>query len=216
MQLCRPAVAPARRLIRRMATGATHAAAAADAGAGGGAGGAPTAPARTRLVVVVGPTGVGKTRLSVALARAFDGEVVNADAMQVYAGLPIATAKVTPEEAAGVPHHVLSTLQPWERADVREWRAAAARAIDDIRARGRLPIVVGGTMYYVQALINQHALLDREGDGLGDASDASAEAEAVPEPGSDDAEAQYERLKTVDPGVLRAAVRPPVAAHTPR
>lgn len=109
-------------------------------------------------VVVIGPTGSGKSKLGIELAQRFDGEVVNADAIQMYKGLDVATAKVTDEETMGVPHHLLSFLEPQQQATVREFRDLASSAIADIRARGKLPIVVGGTMYYVQSLLRPSLL----------------------------------------------------------
>jgi tRNA dimethylallyltransferase len=105
------------------------------------------------LVVVVGPTGAGKSDLAVRLARALDGEVLSADSMQVYRGFDIGTAKVTPEEQEGVPHHLLDVAEPDEPFSAARFVELADRAIDEIHRRGRRVIVAGGTGLYVRALL---------------------------------------------------------------
>ena len=109
--------------------------------------------ARPRIMVIIGTTGVGKTKLGVDLARRMNGEVVNVDVMQMYKGLNIATAKVTAHEMQGVPHHLMSFLDPTTKFSPHEFRARANETIQDIIARKKLPILVGGTMYYVQSLL---------------------------------------------------------------
>ena len=111
-----------------------------------------------KIIVVVGTTGVGKTKLGVDLAHHFSGEVINADVMQMYKGLQVATAKVTEEERQGVPHHLMSFLEPHETFSPHEFRKLADEKIQEISARGNLPIVVGGTMYYVQGLLWDHLI----------------------------------------------------------
>ena len=108
-----------------------------------------------RVVAVVGPTAAGKSELSLSLAHALDGEVVNADSMQLYQGMDIGTAKLARAEQAGVPHHLLDIWPVTQAASVSEYQALARRAIDDIRARGRTPIVVGGSGLYVRAAIDK-------------------------------------------------------------
>jgi tRNA dimethylallyltransferase len=106
------------------------------------------------VVAVVGPTAAGKSELSLALARALDGEVVNADSMQLYQGMDIGTAKLTPTEQQGVPHHLLDIWPVTRAASVSEYQALARKAIDDIRSRDRTPILVGGSGLYVRAAID--------------------------------------------------------------
>jgi len=105
------------------------------------------------VLAVVGPTAAGKSALSVALAHALDGEVVNADSMQLYRGMDIGTAKLDETEREGVPHHVLDIWAVREPASVAAYQGLARAAIDDIRARGRVPLLVGGSGLYVRAVL---------------------------------------------------------------
>ncbi|WP_434743920.1 tRNA (adenosine(37)-N6)-dimethylallyltransferase MiaA [Micromonospora sp. SH-82] len=107
------------------------------------------------VVAVVGPTGAGKSALSIALAHALGGEVVNADSMQLYRGLDIGTAKLTPAERAGVPHHLLDIWEVTEPASVVGYQRLARAAVDDILARGRVPLLVGGSGLYVRAVLER-------------------------------------------------------------
>jgi len=107
----------------------------------------------TPLLVIAGPTGVGKTALSLALAERLNGEIVSADSMQVYRGMDIGTAKATAAERARVPHHLIDVCEPTEPFDVAVYTELAEAAVRDIQSRGKLPIVVGGTGFYIQALL---------------------------------------------------------------
>jgi tRNA dimethylallyltransferase len=107
------------------------------------------------VIVIVGPTAAGKTGLSLEIARQVDGEVVNADAMQLYRGMDIGTAKLRPDEWLGVPHHVLDLWDVTEPASVAEYQITARAAIDAIRDRGRVPLLVGGSGLYVRAVLEQ-------------------------------------------------------------
>lgn len=102
--------------------------------------------------MIGGPTAVGKTALSIRLAQAFDGEVVNADAYQIYRGMDIGTAKATLAERDGVVHHLLDVVDPGTPFSVAQFKQAAQTAIAEIQVRGKLPIVVGGTGFYMNAL----------------------------------------------------------------
>ena len=104
------------------------------------------------LLVVIGPTASGKTALSVRLAKAFDGEVVSADSMQMYRGMDIGTAKPTPAEMDGVPHHLIDILEPDETFSVADYALRARHIIADIAGRGKLPILTGGTGLYISAI----------------------------------------------------------------
>ncbi|GIJ45939.1 tRNA dimethylallyltransferase [Virgisporangium aliadipatigenens] len=107
----------------------------------------------TRVVGVVGPTAAGKTALSLDLAHALDGEVVNVDSMQLYRGMDIGTAKLRESERRGVPHHVLDVWDVTEPASVAEYQRLARAAVDDIAARGRTPLLVGGSGLYLRAVL---------------------------------------------------------------
>jgi tRNA dimethylallyltransferase len=118
--------------------------------------GAPSAPgeaASGRVVAVVGATATGKSRLALAMAEALEGEIINADALQVYRGFDIGTAKPSPAERARVPHHLIDILEPHERWSAGEFSRRARAAIAGIRERGRVPIVVGGSGLYLRALL---------------------------------------------------------------
>ncbi|MFF3852697.1 tRNA (adenosine(37)-N6)-dimethylallyltransferase MiaA [Micromonospora sp. NPDC002575] len=110
---------------------------------------------RGAVVAVVGPTAAGKSALSIALAHALGGEVVNADSMQLYRGMDIGTAKLTPAERDGVPHHLLDIWPVTEPASVAEYQRLARAAVDGILARGRVPLLVGGSGLYVRAVLER-------------------------------------------------------------
>ena len=106
------------------------------------------------VIAVVGPTAAGKSGLSLRLARALGGEVVNADSMQLYRGMDIGTAKLTPAQRGSVPHHLLDIWEVTRTASVSEYQRLARQAVAGIRARGRIPIVVGGSGLYVRAVLD--------------------------------------------------------------
>jgi tRNA dimethylallyltransferase len=110
-------------------------------------------PSLPPLLIIVGPTGIGKTAVAVELCELLNGEVVSADSVQVYRRCDIAAAKPSPQELARARHHLLDIREPTERYSVAEWLRDAAAAIQDITARGRQPILVGGTGFYLQALL---------------------------------------------------------------
>ena len=105
------------------------------------------------LIILTGPTAVGKTALSIRLAKALDGEIVSADSMQVYRHMDIGSAKITAQEMEGVPHHLIDVLDPWEEFNVAAFQKMALQAMEGIYARGHLPIITGGTGFYIQALL---------------------------------------------------------------
>ena len=113
-----------------------------------------------KILVIVGPTASGKSDLAVLLAEKYHGEVVSADSRQVYSGLDIGTGKITTEEMRGIPHHLLSVVAPDVVFSVSEYRTMAETAIVDIVARGKLPIICGGTGFYIQALVDGLVLPD--------------------------------------------------------
>lgn len=105
------------------------------------------------LVILTGPTAVGKTNLSIGLAKRINGEIISADSMQVYRKMDIGTAKIMPEEMDGVPHHLIDVLDPKEPFNVVLFKELATKAMDEIYARGRIPVIVGGTGFYIQAVL---------------------------------------------------------------
>jgi tRNA dimethylallyltransferase len=107
------------------------------------------------VVAIVGPTATGKSTLGLALAHRLNGEVVNADSMQVYRGMDIGTAKLRPEERQGIPHHVLDIWEVIEPASVVSYQMLAREAVDSVRSRGRVPLLVGGSGLYVRAVLEQ-------------------------------------------------------------
>ena len=113
-----------------------------------------SAPHAPRVIAVVGPTAAGKSDLGVFLAQRLGGEVVNADSMQLYRGMDIGTAKLTPEERGGVPHHLLDVWDVTETASVAEYQRMARARIDALLAEGRWPILVGGSGLYVRGAVD--------------------------------------------------------------
>ena len=105
------------------------------------------------LLILTGPTAVGKTELSIALAKKINGAVISADSMQVYRGMDIGSAKIRPEEMQGVPHYLIDDLKPWDEFHVVRFQQMAKNAMEQIYANGHIPIVVGGTGFYIQALL---------------------------------------------------------------
>lgn len=112
------------------------------------------------IVVIVGPTASGKTELSIELAKRIDGEIISGDSMQVYKYMDIGTAKVTPEEMDGVPHHLIDILNPDDAFSAYKFKNLAEALIDDITRRGKIPIIAGGTGLYIQSLIYNYELED--------------------------------------------------------
>lgn len=113
-----------------------------------------------KVVAIVGPTAVGKTALSIQLAQRLNGEIISGDSMQVYRHLNIGTAKVTPTEMAGIPHYLIDIIDVTERFSVAEFKDLAQKKIDEISQRQHLPIIVGGTGFYLKALMENLALGD--------------------------------------------------------
>jgi tRNA dimethylallyltransferase len=155
--------------------------------------------ARARILVVAGPTASGKTALAVELARRLGGEIVNADSQQVYRGLDVGTAKPTPAERAAVPHHLLDVVEPGEGMDAARYVELADAAIAAISARGRLPVVAGGTGLYLRALL--HGVVAAPGRDPVLRAALEAEAARAGRP------ALHARLAAIDPEAA-ARIRP--------
>jgi len=144
-----------------------------------------------KVIAIVGPTAVGKTKLSIELAKQLNGEVISGDAMQIYRGMDIGTAKITPLEMEGVPHHLLNEKNPDERYSVAEFQKEVRGKITEISERGKLPIIVGGTGLYVKAVLYDYEF--------------SEEARVAEEQYGDlTNEEVYEKLTSIDPESAKA------------
>lgn len=147
---------------------------------------------KERLVVIVGPTAVGKTALSLELAEQFRGEIISGDSMQVYRGMDIGTAKASPAELAKVPHHLIDIIDPDEEYSVARFQESATRLITEINGRGHLPFIVGGTGLYIESVTHRFQFAAAEQDlELRSRLQRLAEIEGVEE--------LHRRLADVDP-----------------
>jgi len=144
------------------------------------------------MIVLTGPTAVGKTKLSIALAKAVNGEIISADSMQVYEYMDIGSAKITDEEMQGVPHHLIDILKPWDEFNVVIFKQKCEEALAGIYERGHIPIVTGGTGFYIQALLRDIDFTENE---------ENTEYRAYLEELAKEKGAEYlhEMLKKVDP-----------------
>lgn len=157
----------------------------------------PPAGTKKPLVIIAGPTATGKTAVSVELAARLDGSIISADSMQVYRGMDIGSAKVTEEEKKGIPHYLIDTADPEDSWNVVRFQKEAMSAIDTITAAGRLPFLVGGTGFYIQALLYGIDFTQMDADN---ACRSSMEEEARRE----GPEALYRRLQQIDPDAAEA------------
>ncbi len=142
------------------------------------------------VIAVVGPTATGKSDLAIALAQRLDGEVVNADAMQLYRGMDVGTAKLAPHERGGVPHHLLDVLDVTDEASVAAYQRDVRTCLDDIAGRGHVPVLVGGSGLYVRAALD-HLEIPPTDPVLRQRLELQAEAEG--------AAAMHDRLRAADP-----------------
>lgn len=146
---------------------------------------------KNTVIVVVGPTASGKTSLSIEIAKKLDGEIISADSMQIYKEMDIATAKPTQEEMQGIPHHLMSFVEPTDNFSVADFKEEALKAIEDIFSRGKQPIVAGGTGFYVDTLIKNTTFFDFDKNEKRIELTERLEKEGI--------EKLYEELKAVDP-----------------
>ncbi|MBQ9320992.1 MAG: tRNA (adenosine(37)-N6)-dimethylallyltransferase MiaA [Eubacterium sp.] len=144
-------------------------------------------------IILTGPTAVGKTTCSIRLAKAVNGSVISADSMQVYRGMDIGSAKITPDEMDGIPHDLIDILEPEESFDVYQFQKRGSDAMDKIYAENRIPLIVGGTGFYIQALLKEVNFSETSGHS---AYRETLEARSA-EPGG--AEALFEMLQKADP-----------------
>ena len=145
-----------------------------------------------QVIAIVGPTASGKTNLSVALAKAIDGEVINGDSMQVYRALNIGTAKITEEEMQGIPHHYFDILEPTDTFSVAEYQRDVRTYIEEIATRGKIPIIVGGTGLYIQSVLYDFRFTD-------EGSDEQVRHRLEKEASEIGKEAMHQRLLAIDP-----------------
>lgn len=143
------------------------------------------------LIILTGPTAVGKTSLSLSLAKELEGEIVSADSMQVYRYMDIGTAKIREEERQGIPHHLIDVLDPWEDFNVVRFQEMAREALGKIWERGHIPIVTGGTGFYIQALLYDIHFTENN-------EDSSLRKELEDYARENGAEALHSRLEKVD------------------
>lgn len=144
------------------------------------------------LIILTGPTAVGKTKASISLAKAIGGEIISADSMQVYKEMDIGSAKIRPEEMDGVPHYLVDVLEPDEEFHVVRFQQMAKEAMAKIYANGHIPIIVGGTGFYIQALLYDIDFTENDGD-------MSFREEMEHYAAEHGAEALHEKLREIDP-----------------
>lgn len=144
------------------------------------------------LVIIAGPTAVGKTNISIELAKRIGGEIVSADSMQVYRGMDIGTAKITKEEMQGIPHFLIDEFEPDEEFNVMIFKERAKSYIDDILQRGHIPILVGGTGFYIQALVNDIEFTEHNDE------DGQLRKKLLLEAEEKGADYMFEKLREVD------------------
>ena len=149
------------------------------------------------LIILTGPTAVGKTNLSIQLAKAVNGEIISADSMQVYKGMDIGSAKITQEEMQGVPHHLIDVLEPWEEFNVVVFQQKCKEALAGIYERGHVPILTGGTGFYIQAVLKDIDFTENE-----DNNEYRAQLEALG--AKEGAQVLHDMLKEVDPEAAEA------------
>ena len=121
-----------------------------------------------QTIIILGPTGSGKTGVSIEIAKTIGGEIISADSRAIYQGMDIGTAKPTKAEMQGIPHYGLDLVKPGERFTVADWKAYAEEKIKEIKARGKVPIIVGGTGLYIDALIYDYHFRGPTGHKIGD------------------------------------------------
>ncbi|RDI47360.1 tRNA (adenosine(37)-N6)-dimethylallyltransferase MiaA [Falsibacillus pallidus] len=121
---------------------------------------------KKKLIVLIGPTAVGKTALSIELAKEFGCEIISGDSMQVYRGMDIGTAKITEQEMEGIPHHLIDIKDPSEPFSAAEFQQIVRNKIDEIHSRGKMPMIVGGTGLYIQAVLYDYQFTETPGDEI--------------------------------------------------
>lgn len=147
---------------------------------------------KANLLVIIGPTAVGKTKLSIELAKRFNGEIISGDSMQVYKGMDIGTAKITEAEKEGIPHYLIDIKQPDAPFNAAEFQERADAIIRDIHSRGKLPVIVGGTGLYIQSVIYDYHFSEAPSDpGYREKLERQVKEEGI--------EPVYAKLISIDP-----------------
>jgi tRNA dimethylallyltransferase len=159
---------------------------------------------KEKLVVIVGPTAVGKTKTSIELAKAINGEIISGDSMQVYRGLNIGTAKITENEKEGIPHYMIDIKEPSEPFSVAEFQEKAKKLISEINRRGKVPIIVGGTGLYIRSVTHHYEFSKAN-------KNSEIRNELQRKANIDGSEALHLELKSIDP--VRAAEIHPNNIH---
>ena len=147
---------------------------------------------KQKLIVLTGPTAVGKSKLSIELAKRIGGEIISADSMQVYKHMDIGTDKISKEKMEGVPHHLIDILEPDELFNVFLFQKLVKEAIADIASRGKVPIIVGGTGFYIQAVLYDIDFTETD-------EDMTIRNELEERAANGEGQALFEELKAVDP-----------------
>ena len=146
---------------------------------------------KTRVIAIVGPTASGKTALGINISKAFSGEVVSADSMQIYNNMPIASAAPDEKETEGIKHHLIGFAEPSEKFSVAEFIKLAKASIEDIEKRNKLPVIVGGTGLYIDSLLGGISFDDEESETVRQELEKEADEKGT--------EVLFERLKGIDP-----------------
>ena len=147
---------------------------------------------KQKLIVIIGPTAVGKTKLSIELAKRFGGEVISGDSAQIFRGMDIGTAKIREDEMKGIPHHLIDEREAGESYTVYEFKEAVQKAIEEIASRGHIPIIVGGTGLYIQSVLYDYQFPET-------AANPQIRAELEEKAEKEGRDALYETLKGIDP-----------------
>jgi tRNA dimethylallyltransferase len=147
---------------------------------------------KPKIIVIVGPTAVGKTALSIEIAKKFNGEVISGDSMQVYKKLDIGTAKVTKEEMNGITHHMIDILEPYESFSVADFQSRVRKCIEDIHSRGKNVIIAGGTGLYIQSVLYNYQFSN-------EARDNQYEQKIIDDINTHGIDYVYGRLQQIDP-----------------
>lgn len=148
---------------------------------------------KNKLVIIAGPTAVGKTESSIRLAKAINGEIISADSMQVYKRMDIGSAKIMPEEMQGIRHHLIDVLEPTEEFNIVRFQTMAKKAVQEIVSNGKIPILVGGTGFYIQSLLYDIDFKEEEN------IDTTLRESLQHFADTNGKEVLHERLKEIDP-----------------